>query len=190
MNLIGNILSEYRAAGSAHLSAGLTWYRDANRLAQQIAETNGATVEAAAGVIAALSPNTPWERNQELAINAFYNGRAYGTFGNSVDKANRIMAGEAPLDVLGGLKVRSFYGNIVNPNDKTIVTIDRHAYDIAVGVRNGKDSRPIGTVKQYDVYRHAYMLASLELDVLPWQVQAVTWESWRSRLTSRRGSNT
>ena len=67
-----------------------------------------------------------------------------GTLGNvglksNVDKALAILNGAAPLDILGGDKVRTFYGNIVNPWGEG-VTIDRHAYDIVTGKQIGRAS--------------------------------------------------
>lgn len=176
-----NIIKEWDRALPAHHEAGMSWYVDAHNEAKTMGD-----LVIASGVIAAMSPNTPWDRNLVIARNAMATGVATGTLGNSCIKANRIMAGEDPLSVLGGLKVRSFYKNIVDPTCSEAVTIDRHAYDIAVDTRNGKDRRPIGTPKQYEAIANAYRVVADSLGIMPWQLQAVTWESWRSRLTARR----
>src|SRR6266542_4430855 len=111
---VDNVLHVYRAADSHHKAAGFSWYSDARQFALGL---DSADVSRAAGVIAALSPQTSWSHNMTLANRAFIEGFASGHTTDFVTKANAILDGETPLDVLGGDKVRNFYANIVDPTD-------------------------------------------------------------------------
>lgn len=178
--LASNVLAVWERATAEQLSAGLEWYGVAHELALELSPND---VARGAGVIAALSPNESWERNVILARRAFaQDGLTGGTLGNSVTKANAILAGAEPLSVMGkGLKTRSFYVNIVDPLNDEIVTVDRHAYDVALDLKNAENDRLSLTPKRYDAFSLAYRGAARTLGVLPSQVQAVTWVAWRDR---------
>lgn len=177
-----NITSIFYKATADELEKGLAWYREAHAIADRISTGR---VTRGAGVIAALSPMTPWDRNVMLAELAFCQGYASNALGRNCAKANSIMAGEHPLDVLGGQKVLNFFRAIENPKCDAVV-IDRHAFDIAVGrVTNDETRRVLGRVGIYDIFARKYVLASDSISdtlgerVSPSQVQAVTWTVWR-----------
>lgn len=181
---VDNILAPYRAARPEQIAAGLAWYADAHTFALSIA--NGDLVKGA-GVIAALSPQTSWAQNMVLASRAFVEGFASGQTGANVEKANRILNGESPDEVLGwnnpkaksGHKVRNFFRNIVDPTGPEC-TIDRHAFDIAVGFETDSATRgQLGRVGQYDIFADCYREAAKILGVPVAVVQAVTWVVWR-----------
>jgi hypothetical protein len=167
------ILKVYRQATDDQIGRGMSWYADAHSFARALDPTDPAR---AAGVIAALSPLTPWDRNMVLASRAYADGFASGTMGNSLRAADRILAGERPLDVLKGSKVRAFYKTIVDPTGTDAVAIDRHAFDIAVGRITDNDTRSALSRKGvYASFERAYVRAAAILGVAPSQVQAVTW---------------
>lgn len=176
------IVDVYRLATVEELDAGLSWYRDANSIAKALCPSD---VSKAAGVIAALSPMMGWGRNVMLAGRAFEDGKASGALGRNTDKADRIMSGENPLDVLGGDKVVSFFQCIVNPDNNDFVCIDRHAFDIAMGrVTNNKTRGALNRVGVYESFAKSYRIAAKVLSregtsVTAAQVQAVTWTVWR-----------
>lgn len=173
-----NILAVLDRATEGEVQAGRDWYREANDLARAL---DGADGRVGAGVIAALSPITPWDRNVVLAKRAFDEGRLTGgTLGNSVKAVNRILDGEEVLDVLKGLKVRNFFGSIFDPTCPVSVCIDRHAFDIAVG--RVTDDRSRGTLKRvavYESFARAYSRAAVASGLSAATVQAVTWVTWR-----------
>lgn len=180
-----NILNVYRQSTGEERAAGREWYADANRLAQVLMHTADGrgpmlTLAGAAGVIAALSPLTPWERNKELAIRAVSEGTASGTLGNSVRAANRILAGEDPMDVLKADKVRNFYLSILGSEDA--VCIDRHAWEVYANTVYTNKSRPAINKSRYreaaDAYREAARFLRHE-DVTATALQAITWLTWR-----------
>jgi len=184
---VENIISVYRAARPEQIAAGLAWYPEAHDLAVLLA---GGDLAKGAGVIAALSPQTSWSQNVKLATRAFTDGKASGQTGANVSKANRIMAGESPEDVLGwndpkaksGHKVRNFFRNIVNPVGPEC-TIDRHAHDIAVGRQTDNMTRgQLGRVGVYDLFADCYREAARRLGVPVAVLQAVTWVVWREAI--------
>jgi len=182
-----NILAVYRAARPEQIAAGMQWYSDARTFA--LAISNGDVVKGA-GVIAALSPQTSWAQNMTLASRAFVDGFASGQTGDNCTKATRILNGESPEDVLGwnnpkaksGHKVRNFYRNIVNPTGPEC-TIDRHAFNIAVGFVSEKGAiGQLSRVGQYDLFADTYRRVA-ELVGIPVAVlQAITWLVWREAI--------
>lgn len=174
---VENIVTVARQATAAEIEAGATWYEDAHRIAREIAPS----VEVGAGVIAALSPRMPWDRNVALARKALTEGRASGSLGANVRKADAILSGDHPLTVLGGDKVVSFFRNIVDPSGDD-VTIDRHAFDIAAG--RSTDDKTRGALSRKGVYEahvEAYREAGRRLGLTGAQVQAITWVVWRRK---------
>lgn len=173
--MIENIVSVFERATPAEVEAGINWYPTAHRIALEI--SNG-DLERGAGVIAALSPMQKWDRNIELARIAFATGNVTGGLKRNCAKANAIVAGANPLDVLGGEKVLSFYANIVNPQGDAI-TIDRHAIDIALGRVHTDATRPSMSKGRYAEFFNAYLDAAKRCGVFPLELQAITWVTWR-----------
>ena len=175
-----------RTGSDDQLRRGICWYAEAHGHASELAAEFGYTTEAAAGVIAALSPQTGWWQNLMLARQAVELGEMIqGHTGDAMRKVNAILAdaNTNPLDVQGGLKVRSYYRNIVSVGyDVEYVTIDRHAYDIATGVRlNGASLTP----KRYEETAEVYRRASKILGMTPAQTQATAWVIHRDALGIR-----
>lgn len=174
--LVENILSVFGRATPLDYVEGLTWYPRAHELAKEIAPT----LEMGAGVIAALSPMMGWERNAFLARESFATGKAFGGLGKNVAKAQAIIDGSDPLIVLGGDKVTNFYQNILTAGNSG-VTIDRHAYDIALNKVHGKEKRRIGK-RVYREFSEAYVEAAKHIDILPAELQSITWLVWRKEI--------
>lgn len=173
-----NIMSVFTAASDVSYREGLSWYDNANALAQEIA---GGDAWKGAGVIAAFSPVCPWDRNVALARNAFATGVASGHTALFCGFAQRIMDGEHPLDVLKGDKTRAFASAIADPAGSMIATIDRHAHDIAMGRVHRDRERKIGK-PLFRTLSDAYVEVAEMSDHSVAQVQAITWVSWRKRI--------
>ena len=169
-----NILATLKRATAAEIDHGASWYVDANRIASECP----AGTEAGAGIIAALSPMQRWDRNVMLARRTFEAGTLDGgALSRNVAKANAIMAGGNPLDILGGDKVRSFYTNIVDPFGDN-VTVDRHAHDIAMGRFFTDSERRIGK-RIYREIADEYREVSDIVGIPVPGIQAITWVTWR-----------
>jgi hypothetical protein len=188
----GNILAVFFNATDLETINGAKWYRTANNAALIMAERYSVSLEIAAGMIAALSPNNRWERNltdADSMIRAYSIGghnaadsTKVGTYNANKIKALAILSGDDCLQILGGLKVRAFYDCIIGGDS---VCIDGHAYAIWKGERIPTSQTPKITPKIYDSivadYRQAARVINLILqaDYSAAQIQAITWIAWR-----------
>lgn len=180
--MVRNILAVYHLVRKNEFAYenGLTWYPEALSFCASAAKLFGLEINQVAGIVAALSPLQSWRRNKIVALE-FLERYSMGAdlaglsqTGNNLIKAARIYNGENPLDVLGGLKVRSFYRNIML--DDSSVTIDRHAASIAL---DGANLCPSGdmrlTSKLYAQIEQAYIECAELLGYKPYTLQAIVW---------------
>jgi hypothetical protein len=101
-------------------------------------------------------------------------------------------------------KIRNFYNNIIDPMSKDgDVTMDTHAIaaalllplsgnSVQVGQNFGtgtSNSAPFGIKGLYYAYADAYALSAKENNLLPRQVQSITWEAIRGLYTDTFKSN-
>jgi len=127
---------------------------------------------------------------------------AWGDF-NSIAKAVKIAGDPTKKTISESLgyehKVRSFYDNILLPNNPEHgdVTIDTHAVaaalmlplagsDVYVAHNFGQGvpgSSVYGTSGTYGIYADAYRLAAKERGILPREMQSITWEAVRGLFT-------
>lgn len=185
---VRNIVSVWNIATDDEFEQGAHWYERAHWTARMLADGD---VRTGAGLLAALSPQTAWWLNVELACDAFEAGRASRHTRDSCGKANKILAGVDPADVLPMTrKTGQFYRCILNPDDPMAVCIDRHAYDIAVGIPLGDWNRGLSAHGRYALLAHCYWEAAQRVGQIPSVVQAVTWVAWRNNLAGvgTRGS--
>jgi hypothetical protein len=170
-----NIVYWFLAATEAEIAEGTEWYRGAHALALELSPDD---VWRGAGILAAFSPLTPWTQNVILARRLFENDGIMegGTLANSINAATRIYNGEHPLDVLKGDKTRAFCAAIADPEGSTIATIDRHAFNIAMGTVEGNPKVNRGMFRNLsDAYVEAAELCGVSVA----QIQAITWVAFR-----------
>ena len=187
---VRNILKVYRRATAEDISSGLEWYDRAARYAKIISTKYFIHRNTVIGVMAALSPNNRWERNvkdTERMVQAWVNGEDLTDFKVSCyntmkAKAWSILEDDLAddddiLTRLNGQKIRSFYSNIRGLNE---VTIDGHALNIARGYREGltTDKTNMGK-KLYLDMQAAYVKAAKRVGILPHELQAITWTTWK-----------
>ncbi|RTL02148.1 MAG: hypothetical protein EKK57_02735 [Proteobacteria bacterium] len=175
------------------------WYNDAYTFAKQLAEKYahyGVTLVKVAHLIAAISPQTKWEKNKqnaELALQA-YDAYMQGwlkredmpkvhKFGAISNTGYAVVFNEP---YVLGQKTSSFAANILGDNN--IVTIDSLAMSILLGFYEKG-----GT---YEIYRSAYTYAqsvyvhaAKELGISPAHLQAVTWVVCRRLKKAHRKHN-
>jgi hypothetical protein len=163
-------------ATAQDLADGLAWYDRAREEALSLAYMPGcASVEHAAGVIAALSPRVQWGENivsaRKMIRAAAMNRpepRTNGMLRNR-RKAWRIAHGEDPELVLGGPKVRAFFANIMG--DREAVTIDVWAARAAEGCAN--TNAPVR--RRYLLLAESYRRVARARGMHPRDVQAAVW---------------
>jgi len=191
-----NILAVFALASRGEHVEGRSWYSRANAIACEIANEHGISVEQAAGCIAALSPSNRWERNivdAENLVRAFTIGGAaeamnvkVATYGKMKAKAIKCLEGSSSdLDqqnILNGRKIVAFYRCIMGFGDT--VCVDGHAYSIWFGDRMTLASVPNIGKRLYqeitgDYVEAARMLAENGTPITCFELQAVTWVTWR-----------
>lgn len=185
---VRNIVSVWHLASERQVEEGRRWYQTAHETAAMLADGD---VKVGAGLLASLSPQTAWWLNVELACEAYESGNAARHVGDACGKANKIMAGVDPEEVLPmRRKTGQFYRCILDPKDPVAVCIDRHAHDVAVGVAYGDWPRGLSAQGRYALLAQCYWEAAQRLGELPSVVQATTWVTWRDSLAGvgTRGS--
>lgn len=166
------IVMVYRAASAAVKAEGRDWYRKARLTAWSMARECGVTLRTAAGVLAAISPRLTWRHNVNAARALLTTGVCSGVFKTSKAKALRIMAGESPLKVLGGPKVRAFY--------RALTGHDAAVVDVWMTRAAGLRSPQVSDATYRDVVS-ALKLASAEVGERVAAMQAIAWVQVRGR---------
>jgi hypothetical protein len=153
----------------------ILWYETASAQVAALAEEFDVSLDTCAGIVAALSVQQAWDTangrmpNLDRARELLSTGDAK-TFKDPVRKANRILAGERPLDVLSGNKVRSFYRNLAAPGQTDAVTLDRWMAR-AVGIPQSR----LASAKTYETVADSFRLAASQLGISPDALQASVW---------------
>ena len=146
------------------------WYDEVHELCKHWAKETDHTVPQVAGIIAVLSPMVPWDTNLRWAYEVLTENEPKNYMLEvNLKKALRIKSGEHPSQVLGGLKVRSFYANILRPHGTGSITIDRHMLRL---IGHSKDQV---TPKQYHVIAERYKQQARLHNLKPCAYQALLW---------------
>lgn len=154
------------------------WYFAAHELLAREAAELGIPTRRLAGMVAALSPNTPWDTpsgktpNLDLAVKLARTG-ANVHVGACMRKARAILAGADPADVLSGPKERAFYSNLADPAASDAVTCDRWIARAIGKTREGF------TPRQYEATAELFREMAAELSIRPHELQAAVWTQIR-----------
>jgi hypothetical protein len=192
-----NILKVYNQATDAEREQGIYWYATAHRDAFAIAERYSVPVWEVAGVIAAISPGLAWGLNLIQAdelVRSFVENKPQpnvGVYGwKNVNKAWQILQGANPLDVLPltGPKTRAFYSCILNPDGSEEITVDRHAKCLAYDRREDREVISAVGLAEYRHLAWHYGIIAKRLGLLPHQLQAITWVTWK-RIIAELGAD-
>jgi len=187
---VRNILKVYRRASTEDIANGYKWYDEAKTYASIISGLSGVKLNTVIGVMAALSPNNKWERNIadcERMCWAWVKGDDLSDFKVSCYNTMKLKAwsilednltsDDDILTRLNGQKIRSFYSNIRGLDE---VTIDGHALNIALGVRQGLTTDKTNMSKKvYRQMQEVYVRAAKRVDIKPHVLQAITWTTWK-----------
>jgi len=188
-NLRANLLSVYRQATAAEAQQGSQWYAEAHAIMREWSETYGVSLQTAACVTAALSPQCEWTRNLIIAddILAGRNPSVGGALHLNIKKAqslrdtlgsNILDSNDISLAMLtafpSGPKVNAFARNLAG--DTEAVTVDAHAAQAAFG-----SPLAITAVRPtlYRIIAEAYTSLAHELNISPCVLQATVWVVWK-----------
>jgi hypothetical protein len=195
-----NFVAVYDGTSELERRRGERWYAYAWNQARAFAETHWhhgtqrRTAQAAA-IVAALSQNTGWDRNLELAVAVF---RAKGeldggTFEPVRDKCSQLFHGSDPWQVLGGPKITAFYACIIAQGECADVVVDRHIAHIAFGriLEDRERNRKLRQLVSRDGYQAVVDALIKACDYINrrdsehWtyaKFQAICWVAWRNVL--------
>lgn len=185
--ILKNIRSVYEQASDDDRLNGFYWYQTARNDAVGIAHKYNLTIEQVVGVISAVSPSNPWGKNlqdaEKLAHAHFHNldRPNVGVYGHkNLDKATRILDGEPVAEQFNpktGPKTHAFFHLIFNPKNDFLVCVDRHAKAICLNQKSDEQ----GSIVQrgeFKYFARHYRKVAQELDIMPHQLQAITWLTW------------
>lgn len=176
----------FNQATEADLAVGMDSWFHYNRLMATIGERTGFGVATVTGVFASLSPNNDYMGNLRDAVRLLKAKREglrvdqvrVSTYNPNKVKAWAIASGENPLKFLIAPKTRNFYSSIVDPHDRSFVTVDGHIFNIYAGRRVA-----LTEVKEhhldYDEVALAISEMADDLGLIPNQVQGVLWYTWK-----------
>jgi len=160
------------------------WYQEANDFGKDVAKLFDIPLSKVLGVVSVLSPLREWELNKKQAIEFISSGDC-GHMKNNKKKARDIMSLDNDsalefniLKIINGQKTTAFYLNMMYPNRKDYVTIDRHAIAIAIG-RNATESEQSLSKNQYKFLKDCYIMAAEKLGLAPLHLQSITWQTWK-----------
>lgn len=185
-----NIRNVYSLATADEIKSGLAWYDGAHAHACELSSLYGIPLQAAAEILAALSPNVRWGRNVAdaytlcgvLAAGGAIESIRINTYPANRAKAgaifNAAVAGLPYAGILSGPKVTRFAKTIETPWESHGITVDVHAFSVASGKRFTTKDVVIGTVN-YHTCERAYLTVGAELGIAGHQVQAITWTVWK-----------
>jgi hypothetical protein len=166
------------------------WYWRARTYCENLAHKYNTTVETVAGILAALSPGCPYERNMKDAeatvatwcgMVGNFDGHKCATYRRNVAKAIAICEGAhveytlAPKPRRSGMKCLAFYRAIMEPWRADSVVVDRHALALAHGRKYTKGV----TYRRYQDFARSYKIAAYKVKVGVNELQAATWCHWR-----------
>jgi len=162
---------------------GLSWYARAGEFCSVVAEECGFKTAAVAQCVAILSPQIDWDQNKRnavlLATTLDENIKIFASKAQK-NKALAALLGEYELGP-ESRKTYSFAENISNPASLR-VTVDRHAIQAALNNPDVIDLKI--TEKRYREVEAAYQAVAKKHGLLPYQVQAIVWVTYK-RIVNR-----
>ena len=183
------------------------WYKQAHGDIQRLAKHYNKPVDVVAGVVAAVSPNMPWDRNLANARRILEGETRTEAWPINTNKALYVLrTGDTTPLKRGdwGPKVGPFFESLLSPWDQHHrAVIDGHAANIWYGSfkplagRKGKDKLQDGsesssikgatpTDKQRAEMMNDYARAGADLKLSAQEAQAVTWTLWRQMVNAKR----
>lgn len=173
-----NILNVYASSTPLEKSEGRKWYLNARAEAKKMALRHGYSLQQAAAVIAALSPQVAWSQNLKWANSCMFAhsiGMPLPRRGLTTSTKRAQLALDGDLSDInrkvGTRKVYNFYHSIIGTPGA--VCIDRHAIRVAQGEYNvNLNAINVGI---YDSAANAYREAAGELKIRTSSLQAITW---------------
>ena len=190
MSYATNITKVLKQSTVEEVAHGLTWYADALKECQDMADCHRLPLAIVVGVVAALSPTNRWQRNlvdAHYMCKAFVNGgyvedTAPCTYKTMRDKAWKILSDGVTQDAddiaktLNGPKITDFFWCIMGQD---VCVIDGHAWCIANADRRTMQEVPSIGKKLRKELQAAYSKAGKRHGMTAFEMQAATWVTWK-----------
>lgn len=187
---INSILRFYELASLSEIQDGLTWYAEANKYAKELGKRFNLSIQQVAGLIAVFSPQAGWVENKRYTVSFLYQPNIRVRSQVQTNKAKSILKLNNEADIYNAqstqdkaFKTKAFFKNILNPDLDDSVTIDRHA--IASCIQHPDNVSALDqsygqlTAQQYEFFQSCYIKAARQVNVLPHQLQAIVWVTYR-----------
>jgi hypothetical protein len=175
---LDNLRRVWDQADFTDYAEGMLAYSRYRATLTRLAKRYGYPLESVVGAFAALSPNNDYMNNLRSTVSLLRGSERTSTYNACRQRAQRCLRGDYFMDFTRGPKTRAFYSNIMDPYGDWDVTIDGHAYCAWVGKRM--------TMKQvvylnfpYEQVADGYRSVAESVKVLPCQLQAVLWFTWK-----------
>lgn len=162
-------------------AVGVTWYPEAHAWCVRLAFKHGMTTPEVAGIAATLSPRLPWHRAIALT-EMMLDGQDITRQGlrKQISKAQAIMDGGDPYKLVSGVKVTSFFHNLMG--EYGWVTIDKWSFDQVSGRDyNAGDYRMLERAGVYKMYADCFREQAQQVGLEPATTQATLWIATRGR---------
>lgn len=181
-----NLIAVYERADDIDYSSGLSSYLKYNKLMKDLAAKFGCTLEQVTAVFVSTSPNNDYSNNLRSTVSVLDGWKkgmredqiVISTYNHCKKRALSFLNGFDFLESTKGLKIRSFYGNIVNPLDKVPVTVDGHMISAWTGKRYRMKEVADLKFKYKEVAEDTRRVAS-NYGLVPCQFQAIVWFTWK-----------
>jgi hypothetical protein len=181
---VANLREMFARADDIDRHEGLLSYGRYNRVMRELAEHYGFSIDCVTAAFCALSPNNDYVGNLRSLVSLLHGMRERwhydeiecSTYRHCLKRAHSYMTGEANfLNETRGRKIRSFYMNIVAPEDRRFVTVDGHVCAAWRGERLTMKEAIVRGTKEYDQIEEAIMVLACRENLRPNQYQAVVW---------------
>lgn len=193
---VGNILAVYSQADRQDKYQGMNAYQDYHMVMRGLYhlycedENNPewTSLNVICGVFAALSPNATYSSNLSSAaslISTFNNGldmnkAKVSTYRKNKIKAWAMLTTGSVAGLLKAKKTTAFYKNISSPNNPdNPVVVDGHIYSVWSLKQFRMNEAKVGNGKRYDRIAGDVITAARIAGILPSQMQAVCWFTWK-----------
>jgi len=174
---LDNIRRVWHQADRVDRDEGMTAFPRYRSTLNRLANVYGLPLSSVVGMFCALSPNNAYMTNLRAVKDMLEGGKGAG-YGACRARARRCISGDDFLSFTKGLKTRNFYQNIMDPSNHYPVTIDGHAYCVWVG-RRMTMKQAVRAKFDYHKIADGYREVAGELGIVPCQLQAVTWFTWK-----------
>ena len=190
LRIIGNsenLRNVFKKADEIDYESGRVAYYKYQVLMKSLAKQYGCTIEQATAVFVSTSPNNDYKKNLRSTVSILY-GLKHGipenririsTYNHCRKRALSFLNGTDFLKVTRGPKIRSFFKNIVNPEDPSKpVTVDGHVIGAWSGKKILMKDAAVSNFNYEDIAGAMRKLAD-HAGLEPCQFQAIIWFTWK-----------